>query len=260
MSDVLVLCYHAVSERWPSDLAVSPRQLEEQLAWLVASGYRGTTFRDAVDAPPAGKTLVVTFDDAFRSVYEGAAPVLARFGLPGTVFVPVDHVGGDPMEWPGIEQWLGGEYERELLGMTWPELEELSDRGWEIGSHTCTHPYLTRLDDAALHEELQRSREHCEERLGRACVTLAYPYGDTDERVEHAAAEAGYRAAAALSLRLDATPRPFAWPRVGIYPGDGRLAFRAKVSATVRRLRASRAATAFAAASGVAKRVTSATR
>ena len=61
MSDVLVLCYHAVSERWPSELAVSPELLDGQLTELEGRGYRVTTFTRAVTDPPWPKTLAVTF-------------------------------------------------------------------------------------------------------------------------------------------------------------------------------------------------------
>jgi peptidoglycan/xylan/chitin deacetylase (PgdA/CDA1 family) len=63
MSDVLVLCYHAVSVRWPAELSVTPERLEEQLRLLVRRGFKGATFHQAVIAPPAPRTLAVTFDD-----------------------------------------------------------------------------------------------------------------------------------------------------------------------------------------------------
>ena len=88
MSDVLVLCYHAVSAEWPAGLSVTPERLEAHLAGLLARGYRGATFRDAVLNPPATRTVAVTFDDAYRSVLDLAAPLLRRLGIPGTVFVP----------------------------------------------------------------------------------------------------------------------------------------------------------------------------
>src|SRR5215212_4687937 len=88
MSDVLVLCYHAVSEHWPADLAVFPDRLDVQLRYLVARGYRGATFTTAVVDRPYRRTLAVTFDDAYASVLELGFPILERLGLPGTVYVP----------------------------------------------------------------------------------------------------------------------------------------------------------------------------
>nr|MDP8943903.1 polysaccharide deacetylase family protein [Actinomycetota bacterium] len=174
MADVLVLCYHAVSDRWPAALAVTPQALEAQLEQLLRRGYRGATFHDALHAPPARKTVAVTFDDAYRSVGELAFPILNRLGLPATVFVPTDFPDtGRPMAWPGIDDWLGGPHEQELAALSWADLEWLAGAGWEIGSHTCSHPRLTQLDRPALDRELRASRAACEARLGRPCQTVA---------------------------------------------------------------------------------------
>src|SRR3954452_2500187 len=228
MTDLLVLAYHAVSERWPADLSVTPERLASQLELLTARGYRGATLHQALFDPPAGRTVVVTFDDGFRSVATLAFPILQRHHIPGTVFVPTDHVGtGAPMRWPGIDQWFGGEHHAELLPMSWEELAMLADAGWEVGSHTRSHPHLTRLDDADLAAELRGSREACEQRLSRPCRTLAYPYGDHDRRVVDVARAAGYVAACTLpeSFKADDALRT---PRVGVYHRDGATVFRLK--------------------------------
>jgi peptidoglycan/xylan/chitin deacetylase (PgdA/CDA1 family) len=240
-SDLLVLCYHAVSERWPADLSITPANLEEQLGLLADRGYRGMSFTEAVTEPPPGKAVAVTFDDAYRSVLELGEPILTRLGWPATVFVPTEFAGTErPMSWPGIDDWAAGEFARELVPMSWEELDALATRGWEIGSHTRSHPHLTQLDDAALDEELRRSRSACEERLRRPCESIAYPYGDHDVRVAEAAGRAGYRTAGTLPSRMVARD-PLRWPRVGIYHGDDLRRFKIKVSPRVRGLRASRA-------------------
>jgi peptidoglycan/xylan/chitin deacetylase (PgdA/CDA1 family) len=234
-NSILVLEYHAVSEAWPAALAVTPAQLREQLEWLVGRGYTGATFSDAVTSGRSERTLVVTFDDAYLSVFELAHPILASLGLPGTVFVVTDFAdSGRPLHWPRSKDWRGGPYEHELRGMTWPQLAELAECGWEIGSHTRTHPRLTQLPDDALARELRESREACKRALGRPCSSLAYPYGDFDARVAARAGEAGYQVAAIETL---GPPHPLMWPRVGIYRADSLARFRLKVSPTIRRLR-----------------------
>lgn len=241
MPDILVLAYHAVSHRWPAALSVTPQALSEQLELLVDRGYRGATFHEAVHDPRGTRVLAVTFDDAFRSVVDLAGPILGSLELPATVFVPTDFAGrSGPMSWSGVEQWLGGPHEEELACLSWPELAQLAAAGWEIGSHTCSHPNLTRLDDHRLYDELARSRADCERRLGRPCRSLAYPYGELDDRVVAATRAAGYEAACALPDRLDSTD-PLRYRRVGVYRGDGRGRFRAKVSPLGRRLWASTA-------------------
>jgi peptidoglycan/xylan/chitin deacetylase (PgdA/CDA1 family) len=239
MSDVLVLCYHAVSEQWPADLAVAPDQLYDQLRYLVARGYKGATFTAAVVDPPYRKTLAVTFDDAYASVLELGFPILERLGLPGTVYVPTAFAGsGRPMSWPGISQWAGGPHAAELMPLSWDELGGLADRGWEVGSHTRTHPRLTRLDGVAMSDELAGSREECERRLGRPCTSIAYPYGDVDDRVVDGARRAGYLVGAGMPAPLHGV-RPLAWPRIGVVREDSRSRFRRQVSPAVRRLLAS---------------------
>lgn len=206
---------------------------------LLRRGYRGATFHEAATAPPAGKTLAVTFDDAYRSVYEQALPILSRLDLPATVFVPTSYPDIDgPMAWPGIERWLGGPHEPELHSMSWEELRSLADMGWEIGSHTRSHPRLPDIDDSKLDDELGESRRICEQQLGVPCRTIAYPYGAVDDRVARAANAAGYEAAAALPKRFHAEDR-LRWPRVGVYHVDDDRRFRLKISPGIRWLRAS---------------------
>jgi peptidoglycan/xylan/chitin deacetylase (PgdA/CDA1 family) len=239
MGEVTVLCYHAVSPTWEDALAVHPALLERQLAFLVGRGWQSATFADAVLAPPAERTLAITFDDALASVQTFAVPILERLGLVATVFAPTAYVDrGERIAWPGVDHWLAGEHAGELTPMSWEELGVLTEHGWEIGSHTRTHPHLTQLDDDALAEELAGSRSACADRLGSPCRTIAYPYGDVDERVAQAAADAGYAAGACLSSRLQQLG-PHRFPRIGIYRADDWARFRLKVARPIRALRGS---------------------
>jgi peptidoglycan/xylan/chitin deacetylase (PgdA/CDA1 family) len=238
MTGPLVLCYHAVSERWPSELAVTPDALHAQLSHLLARGYTGTTFTTAVTQGGA-RTLAVTFDDGYRSVLELAFPVLERLGVPGTVYVPTAWPGERrPMRWPGIDQWSGGPWEDELRSLSWDELGRLADAGWEIGSHTRTHPRLTELPATLVDEELAGSRRDCERAVAGSCTSIAYPYGDVDARVVDAARRAGYVAGAALPRRAHA-PRALEWPRVGVTRDDTLARFRRQTHPLVRRFLAS---------------------
>jgi peptidoglycan/xylan/chitin deacetylase (PgdA/CDA1 family) len=241
VSDVIVLCYHALSPGWRAELSTTPERFERQISLLLARGYRCVTFTEAVSWAGDGRIVAVTFDDAYRSVLELAYPILDRLQAPATVFVPTDSIGSTgPMRWPGIDRWLGGSHEPELTPMSWAELRSLEAAGWEIGSHTGSHPHLTELDDDTLRGELIRSKAACEEHLIRGCTSLAYPYGDVDPRVVAATAGAGYSAAAGLPQRLH-SPDALNWPRIGIYSVDGDLRFRLKVSPAARRLRRSAA-------------------
>lgn len=245
-NDLLIICHHGVSATWPSEFAIPPEALEKQLRFLLGRGYRPQTLESAL-AGPGGKALVVTFDDAYRSVLREGFPLLSRLGVPATVFAPTAYVAsGEPMAWQGMEEWVGGPHEEELAPMSWEELRRLRDEGWEIGSHSRTHPDLARLDPAALAAELRGSREECEAELQRPCASLAYPFSSYDERVKRAARDAGYGSALILDNRVAIPPRSvpgedadrFELLRAGIYRGDGMPRFIAKTSPLVRRLRA----------------------
>lgn len=238
MNDSLVLNYHAASAGWPSRLSVPPAEIERQVSWLLKRGYEALTFIDLVRSGGDGKVFAVTFDDAYRSTIEGAFPVLSGLGVPATVYVPTDHAGTEePMCWPGIEQWKDGPHAAELIPMNWEEIRTLAGAGWEIGSHTLSHPHLPEIPAADLERELTESRRICEERSGSPCATLAYPYGEYNAAVLDAARKAGYDAACTLPERLH-EPSTFEWPRIGVYPADSNTwRYWAKVSPVVRRLR-----------------------
>lgn len=244
MRDILVLCYHAVSERWPAALTVTAAQLEAQLRYLILRGYRATTFTNALTSPRSGRTLVVTFDDAYRSVFARAFPILSRLGLPATIFVPTAFAGTEqPMCWPGIDEWIGGPYEGEMIPLTWTQLRELAAAGWEVGSHSRTHPRLTRLDDAALEHELRGAKEECEQHLDQPCTSIAYPFGDVDARVVAAVARAGYETGATVESVVPEARR-LTWPRFAVSREDSFARFRRQASPTVRRLQTTSAGAA----------------
>lgn len=239
LSSCLVLCYHAISATFPAALSITPERFEAQLRVLAERGYRGVTFAEAARAGGSERLVAVTFDDAYRSVAHLGRPALERLGWPATVFAPTDWIGApEPMAWPGIDRWHGGPHESELLAMDWSELAGLADAGWEVGSHTCSHPRLTQTTDEVLARELERSKAACEEHLGRACNTVAYPYGDVDARVVASTKNAGYTAAAALPNRLH-PERVLEWPRIGIYHDDDARRFALKVSPAIRAARSS---------------------
>ncbi len=215
----LVLCYHAVSETWTDRLAVTPVALEHQIRYLMRRGHVSASADEILDG--GGRCFHVTFDDGFKNIL-AALDILSALEISATIFA----VSGFADEGRPFDVGRVGRLPRtpELDAgrrtMTWDELRAVAERGFEIGSHTVSHPHLTQLSDHELNEELRRSREQIEDELGRPCPLLAYPFGDYDARVERAAEAAGYNAAFALA----SAPKPvnrFAIPRVGLYRIDG---------------------------------------
>jgi peptidoglycan/xylan/chitin deacetylase (PgdA/CDA1 family) len=205
---------------------------------LLGRGLRPERFTEMVVGAEYGSTMAVTFDDAFRSVLTFGLPILRDLGVPASIFVPTGQIGGSLMRWPGIDKWSGGPHEGELVGCTWDDIAELAEAGWEIGSHTRTHPRLTSLSDHEVRTELVDSKAECEERLGRPCRSLAYPYGDHDERIVRAARRAGYVAAGTLPARFETT-EPLQYPRLFVSRADNRLRFALKTWGPTLRVRRS---------------------
>jgi peptidoglycan/xylan/chitin deacetylase (PgdA/CDA1 family) len=229
VSELLVLCYHAISPNWSATLSVTPDAFERQISILVRRGWASATFTDVVRQAPVNKTVVLTFDDAFASVKTYALPVLSRLGIRGTVFAPTEYVSRRAhLAWSGLDQWEQTPDAAELTPMTWDDLGELAELGWEIGSHSKTHLPLTSLDDDALATELGGSREECAQRIGRPVTAIAYPYGDVDARVQAHTREAGYEAGAAL-MWPSAELNRYRYPRIGVYHKDSWPRFRLKI-------------------------------
>lgn len=92
--------------------------------------------------------------------------------------------------------------------------------GWEIDSHTLTHPDLTRLDDAQLATELVGSRRAIARRFGVKPAFFCYPYGRHDARVDAAVQRAGYLAAMTENEGYATAATPFALSRVRVQASD----------------------------------------
>jgi peptidoglycan/xylan/chitin deacetylase (PgdA/CDA1 family) len=228
----LILAFHAVSSSWRTGLAVSERVLERQVSFLQRRGYVGLTFieseRRRVTGTLPEKSVVVTFDDGLASVVR-AKPILDAVGFPGTIFVIKNFMeNGDPPYSGWLESVRRSEHASELQPLDWATAEMLVEGGWEVGSHTVSHPLLPNLPDDELTVELDSSRAWIVERLGR-CETLAYPYGRADERVASVAEKAGYVAACTLT-GAHLVDEPYRRPRLELYEADVGLRLAAKTS------------------------------
>jgi peptidoglycan/xylan/chitin deacetylase (PgdA/CDA1 family) len=93
----------------------------------------------------------------------------------------------------------------EYDAISWSQAREMDAAGVEIGSHTLTHPILTRVTDRRLQDELSGSRRRIEAELNRNVDLLCYPNGDYDDRVVQAARAAGYRCAVTIDPGFNAT-------------------------------------------------------
>jgi peptidoglycan/xylan/chitin deacetylase (PgdA/CDA1 family) len=126
---------------------------------------------------------LITFDDGYEDNYTVGYPLLRQEGLTATIFVATDYVGG----WSDFNQHL----RRRML--SWEQLTELTEAGFEMGSHTCSHRGLDTLSPQEIRRELADSKKCLEDHLGREVMSVAYPFGAWNERIVGLAREVGYR-------------------------------------------------------------------
>lgn len=113
----------------------------------------------AVTSPQPAAKVSFTFDDGYLSALQKAAPVLAEYGMTGTEYIITGNIGKT-----GYLQW--------------PQVTQLQQQyGWEIGSHTVSHPELSVVDAAKLERELLHSKTVLESK-GFTPTSFASPYGD----------------------------------------------------------------------------------
>jgi peptidoglycan/xylan/chitin deacetylase (PgdA/CDA1 family) len=206
-----VLCYHAVSDTWEDELAVTHASFEQQIRTMLRRGYVPIAAHDV--ATTHGKAFHVTFDDAFANI-RGALERLVSLRVPASVYACTGLADdGRPLD---VERLSGSAHHDDRRTMTWDELREVVEMGIEVGSHTISHPRLSELSDADLRMELRASKEKLEDELQRRCEFLVYPFGDQDSRVRAAARAAGYSAAFADFQPFDL----FAIPRVNLYRSE----------------------------------------
>lgn len=178
-----VLMYHRFGEsRYPST-NISIEQFEAHLAHLAAGNYTVLKLDDIIARLRAGellpdRTVAITIDDAYLSVYTEAWPRLTEAGFPFTLFVATSPI------------------DRELSGyMSWEQIRELQSSGVTIGSQTHTHPHMHRLSDEEVRAEISTSNGRFIEELGLRPELFAYPYGEYSQFVIDAVKDAGFRAA-----------------------------------------------------------------
>lgn len=236
-----ILTYHSVDESG-SPISIAPAAFRRHVAWLAAHGPRVVSVDELLRLPAGAAGVALTFDDAFVNFADVAWPLLREHGMPATVYVPTGHVGGTNA-WgrrsdPGIPTLP-------LLG--WDRLARLVEEGVELGSHTCTHPHLTRMDAVHVMAELEDSATRLRTLLACNPSGLAYPYGSYNAAVMAAAAKL-YDHAVTVDLRpLGPDEDRFALPRIDMYYlrdrgmleawDTGRLRLYLKARAGVRRCR-----------------------
>jgi len=206
-----IVTYHSIDDSG-SVVSVHPDRFIEHVEIMCGKGIPIVSLDELLD-PSREDGLSITFDDGFENLATVAWPVLRARGLTATVFVAT--------EWVGKENAWDPDDSRipKLPLLDWQGLRELAEDGLELGSHSRTHPRMPSLTDERLEEELRGSMGDIQARTGIAPVLFAYPYGDSDPRVEVATERAGYSWAVTTELRVlgRAQNARYAVPRLDAY-------------------------------------------
>ena len=218
MPKAIILMYHNIDNppkgaRIPN-LYVTPRMFRFQMWYLKAAGFRVLSIQNLVAAVDAGDArhniAAITFDDGYMDFYKNAYPVLKRYGYPSTVYVVSKLVGKDNV-WDAHNENIA----KPLMDRK--ALIEISKKGVQIGSHTKTHPELTRILPGEQNEEISASKKDLEELLDHPVDTFCYPGGDYNEQVKEAVKMAGYHNAVTTRRgQVEKGYDPFALRRIPI--------------------------------------------
>ena len=170
---------------------VVPRvSFEEQLDLLQDRGFSTLSLVQLQQWLRGGqafpKPLVLTFDDGLSSHFETVVPALKKRKMQGIFFIPAGLVG-------------------QKGRMTWNQLKELADEGFEIGSHGLNHIPLTHLSPERMREELKDSKELLQNRIGSEIFSFSAPKGYFHTKIKVFAREAGYRMV--FTSQFDLIPR-----------------------------------------------------
>jgi len=193
---VPILIYHAIApgHEHPPDFVA-------QMDWLAHDGYHAVTLQQVFDhwhanAPLPSRPVVISFDDGYRSQYSTALPVLRALGWPGVLNLELANLD---------RPW----------GLRPREVKAMIRAGWEIDSHTLTHPDLRTLDSARLRKEVAGSRTEIRRRFHVPANFFCYPRGHHDAAVAAAVEAAGYTGATTTTYGLARPEDAFAMARIG---------------------------------------------
>lgn len=183
ITKAVVMMYHRFGESDFPSTNVTMEQFRAHVEELKSGGYNVLSLakivaalRDGSPLPP--KTVGLSVDDAYASVFTDAWPILREAGFPLTVFVATDPVDRKFSRY-----------------MSWDQLRQLAEEGVTMGSQTAVHPHMADLDGTAVQQELKASNARFEAELGKVPDLFAYPYGEANLQVMELVSEAGFVAA-----------------------------------------------------------------
>ena len=208
---VPILMYHVIgtppaSAPYP-ELFVSRKLFAAQMAGLARAGYQAVTLDRVWQAWHGRATLperpiVLSFDDGYRGDFGAAMPILRRH------------------RWPGVLNLLVANLHRRGWGLRTWMVRRMIRSGWEVDSHTLTHPDLTTVGPAQLWREVHGARVVLRRLFHVPVRFFCYPSGAYDLAVIAAVRRAGYLGATTELPGLAQRSQPYMLARVRVNGGE----------------------------------------
>jgi peptidoglycan/xylan/chitin deacetylase (PgdA/CDA1 family) len=179
---VTILLYHRIGGGTHSDIDLEARRFDQQVRWLretcaIASMDDVARLAREQGGEGGGRNVVaVTFDDGYLDTYEVAYPILKRWGVPATIYVPTSYVDEQrPFDFGAFQRAAPGRRPRSI---TWEQAAEMARSGLvTIGAHTHTHADLSVATAVRTLREVEECDRVIEARLGAPPRHFAYPWG-----------------------------------------------------------------------------------
>jgi peptidoglycan/xylan/chitin deacetylase (PgdA/CDA1 family) len=213
--DLVILLFHRVGVG-AREIDLPITMFEHHIAEL-AMRHRIRSLDDVLRTGRGG--VVLTFDDGFRDFHEQVLPVLEQHRVPAVLYLATGFVANGEASTAASREQL-----------TWSQLEEAVATGLvTVGSHSHSHVSLARATEREAEEEMRRSKEMIEGRLGVTCRHFAYPFC-VSSRDADLAARRLFDTAATDAWRTNRQGRidPYQLGRTPVLRSDGTFFFRAK--------------------------------
>jgi peptidoglycan/xylan/chitin deacetylase (PgdA/CDA1 family) len=217
----IVLFYHSVKSQ-------DAEKFADQMACLVPSKYMVVKASEILlTSRDDGKSCIaLTFDDAFVSVLNNAIPVLKDNHLTATIFVPTGCLGQSP-RW----EMAHNSPDRDETVMSSKDIAQLEKDGFEVLSHTVSHPDLTKISGTSLQDELKESKAKLEDIVGHEVCGICYPHGRHNTAVCETAKQVGYQYGFTVEpVAVDKSPDSMQIGRFSVSAQDSLMKFRLKAS------------------------------
>lgn len=198
---IAILGYHKVgdppADGWYTWSYVPDAIFKAQLDYLKENNWQVISLKMFIellsnpDMLPA-KTVLLTFDDGYRSNLQIVAPILQQYQYPAVIFVPAAYITG----YNAFDADIF--YEPKEAICNWQELAELNEKGIAVQSHGVHHAHFSQLTKDEIRAEIFESKAVLESKLGKAVSLFSFPYGDNGldaDETDCILKEAGYKAA-----------------------------------------------------------------